>query len=311
METSSEEDMSPTGRALSETLRFYLMLPRLYVWLSGALYALGGGLGVNGLTAHEPRFVVLGVAFATAAVWTQVQRDRLFRARFCAPPRINPLISDSDTRQEARRGLVVLVSKWTYFAPKVREGETPPPERPRDWPKSGRDGDWEVLQLHTERTNMRPAIHAVKASKGRLEHIWYISTSDIKNADGNKLFDGSVHVIPALNRYLREECGVRAAVHAKGYVLDGNRGPKLCRDTYDAVQRAFDEAETLGIAESEMLVDLTGGLTLMTLGALLACLDSDREVQAQHTNYDAEASPVGPLTPVRVEFEVTDSSAAS
>lgn len=228
-----------------------------------------------------PLWVFL-IAAVLAFIVLEKLAPRRVSVRLGAPLVLRP---DQDSSTEARAGLVALISKYKLFGKPL-----PPPEVIQTALKNC---DYEPLDL--ERSNLAPIIQAVTTHRAHLRHCWLIGSEGTKSQDpirqGETL--GSVDFIPLLVKYLREKEGIQCTFwYGKRYAVPLDDDSLVYRKTHDLVHRVFRESEGLNVAPSEMAVDFTGGVRGMSAGALLACLDGERDVEFLGTHYDDNDEPI-------------------
>lgn len=126
---------------------------------------------------------------------------------------------------------------------------------------------------------------ATEHHRPRLEHIWFVTTERTTS-----LFDDLKRVF--------------ASVVAQPEHVVNHWEPVECQN---AVERALSHARVLGIEPQELICDLTGGTTAMTVGAIRACLTHKLAAQMVAARYDETLKA---LTPVGViELELTQERA--
>lgn len=127
-----------------------------------------------------------------------------------------------------------------------------------------------------------------------LEQCWLVSTPD-SLATADELEAGWHLAAPGVQVHSGQEY----LVHPDGI-----------EETHAVIERIFaSEAEQARLAESELLMDVTGGTKPMTAGAALACALPDRQMQYIKTRRDAEGKPVkdAPRIPVLISTRHTAS----
>ena len=267
---------------------------------------IAGGLP-SVLTGSAPNagFLVCtaGALVGGAAVWLGLRV--FYPARFDArPQRIAALRNSGDYRRHAKQGMLAFVSLYQS----VKRTEFTAPD---NWPDLAAEGRYDELKIADHRlTNMGPLLKGVEANNDRLEHLWLIATTDASipgsPTDPNRV--GSAAILPALVAYLHDHYP-----DVTPHCADGNNGDRytvsldhheqIGKPVYDKVREVLLEAEELGIPSHDFVVDVTGGTVLMSLAAILANLDGDRDVQVIYAGYDGAHNVTGALVPVHVTFE--------
>ncbi len=163
--------------------------------------------------------------------------------------------------------------------------------------------DYVALDLdNTRNTTLGHPIRAIKAHQKKLERCWLISTQ-ARTPGKRQSFDYA----PVIEKYIKDQINPNIAVHWKEYILTLDIEEKVCRDAYRLVQQIYSEANRLGIKKNEMITDVTGGVRGIMLGAVLACLDKDEDVEYIGADYDEAGNPTGPSFPVIVEYRAEPS----
>lgn len=271
-------------------------------WVSTGLAGLGFCLGSGGLIdwlsgeATAPRIFWTVLGFVAYAALSLVAL-RLGHNHIHTPPQVTQFHTEQEEKDNAKRGLIVLVS--LYNPEKTKPSEP--------WGQLAERKDWKGLRLDSPQSNLWPAIRAILFNKQELEHVWFVATEDSKVLDPatGQPKPGSGRIVPALVRYLeQDEHGMKGKVSFHDHTpylisVDDDMGKKA----YARVQQIFREAHAMGLGEEDIRVDVTGGTGLLTIGTVLACSDEKRQLQFMCTQYDAEHKPNG-LLPVVVDYKV-------
>jgi hypothetical protein len=116
---------------------------------------------------------------------------------------------------------------------------------------------------------------------GALRHIWVLATSDIKDETGKIIRPGSHGLVAACERILRAGLGWRGVtVHHCGDEPELIVPPYNVRQAFAVVDRVYrQEAPRAGLADMDVIADITGGTVTMTAGMLLACALLRRPLQ--------------------------------
>lgn len=209
--------------------------------------------------------LVLLLALAVVAyVWERLS-PRQVRVRFDAPITIE---TEEDQQRYARPGLIAFVSKYRSNVP------------PEVVKAARKAGDYEALDFMN--SNLETVIHAAKSHKPRLQYCWLISSRSTMK------LPGSDEDAELLARYLREQAGFDKCqfFHDTSCKVSLNNDQEIPGKTRDVLQDVFRAADKLGLKPKDMVVDITGGVGSMTLGAVLACLDKTRDLEIVLTHYD-------------------------
>lgn len=203
----------------------------------------------------------------------------------------NPLHTSQDRMANARRGLIVCAS--LYFPQKGSRGACLTEEQRVE--KANAE-DYEGLDLL--HSNLATLIEAIASHQPELEHCWIITTT---SAD-EKSQPSSLYV-PAVIRYLREQRGMTCQFHVDKWTVALDDDAAVTVKVRTMVDSIFKEAGQLGLTEKQIIADITGGMRSIPMGIILACLDTNRDIQYMGTKY-VNGIPGGPLFPVLYNFTV-------
>jgi len=207
---------------------------------------------------------------------------------------VNTLRTQAERERYAQRGLVAFVSLYRPG----RDGTAS--KNPKDWFEAAERKDYRVLDL--PHSNLAPLIEAVMSHASRLEHCWLIGTA---GSDPNR--PGSAAYIPVLTEYLRRERGVKRTFHCGPECeIPMDDDALVFTKTVDLVKGIYLQARNdkqIALKPEEIIADFTGGMRSMPLGMILACLDSDRDIQMIGTHYDAAGKPTEALFPIVFKFQ--------
>lgn len=134
------------------------------------------------------------------------------------------------------------------------------------------------------------AQEAIQHHRDRLDFIWFVLTEQTKSEFNT----------------MRNHWWGRAAATPE-LVHD----PYLPKETANAIERAVSHASVLGLSPDELICDVTGGTTAMTVGALQACCRTQITMQMVPAVSDPERRALRPLAPILIELDgCTDISGA-
>jgi hypothetical protein len=273
---------------MSRSLRPTVLIPAI----AGFLLGITADILADYLAASG-RPVLIGLVVATALLLflALIYRERRrTTGRFGSPVVIRTLV---DRYNQSRHGLIAVVSLYNpdrqspAFALTSTERLT-----------AARELDYQTLRL--EESNLMVLITAVETHAPRLTHCWLIATQADDPATS------SLTYVPVLEEYLRKVKGLNCAFHSgEQYTLVIEKDDALIAErARSLVDRIFQEATqpSIGLAENEMIADITGGFRSIPLGMVMACLDKQRMVQFMGTHYDEHARPTGGLIPILFEY---------
>lgn len=144
------------------------------------------------------------------------------------------------------------------------------------------------------------AMHAIEYHyrvQGKLEYVWLIPSGDQESEYFGPSSQREADVIcqkcKDLEQATYEANGVRRPLE----VCDFRRlvSPADAQDTYEVVNRIYRvEAHRLGLDDSDVIVDFTGGTKPMSVGMIMACLPGERSLE--YVAYDPETKTMhGPF----------------
>ncbi len=183
----------------------------------------------------------------------------------------------------AREGLVAFVSMY-----KPERGTSAEQLSSTERLEAAKRLDYAALDL--ENSNLETTIHAIRTHSDKLKHCWLIGTwGDTPDRPGSAAY------IPVIKEYVRRELGIDCIFHdGQKYHVSIDDDEQIYKKTYDVLQLIFKEAEkTYHLAADHIVVDFTSGIRSMGLGAILASLDGERDIEFVGANYTA----VGQIEP--------------
>jgi hypothetical protein len=275
------------------SLRRLLPVHRILYWVVNAYFYLFFGLlgaGLNswvtgsGLSLHWWLTLVLTlIVLGVPLLWWRLRLAPRIQAR----PEVMIDRSPKETEGHARRGLIAFVSLYTA---QPGSGGAQLSADERDQALSA--GDWQVLDL--PRSNFFTLISAIESHKSKLDHCWLIATAATPNQPGSV---GGAHVV---QNYLQSQ-----GIHCNFCIdeVPQEDDALLCAKVRQLVDGIFQKAIGHGLAAADVICDCTGGIRSAQLGMILACLDSERDLQLMGTRYDANGRPTGSPFRMRIHFE--------
>lgn len=277
---------------MKKLLRPAILIPALFGFLFNVFvniiteYVL-----VAGQTAVSLFFALFAILLLAALYyWTRTH-----------PPIIDffpptPLRNSLDRERHARRGLIAIVSLYS-----PQRGFPAHSLSPAQRVAAAQAGDYHTL--HFDQSNYAPLIKAVTSHNKNLDHCWLIST---RAANGEPELSSRTYV-PALVHHLRTQVkkGCRFYGHEDDSLVISLQDDILSTQRiHEIMQHIYTQAHAAGLAENDIVADITGGFRSLPLGMILACLDKERIIQFVGTAYDASGQPTGDLFPILFTFEV-------
>ncbi|MDP3149829.1 MAG: hypothetical protein Q8N83_11940 [Ignavibacteria bacterium] len=201
---------------------------------------------------------------------------------------ISALKDETAQNKEARKGLVVFLPLYKNFQPTKKFTD----EVLKNYLK---EGDYNSLDLpNTAATNFGHAINAIKAHKSKLEHVWVVTTRAPLQANAVT----SLEYMPVFKKFIKEEIDIEKKIElhfGKEYSIDITETSQISKKTFELVRDIYKEAKKdFKLNSNEIIVDVTGGFVAMSVGAVLASLAKDQDVQVIGSEYDRiTGNPIG------------------
>lgn len=258
-----------------------------------------GGIMQNLISSwlYEARLlsVVVSIVFfvvfvlGTVFLWRRAEVLAILRSS-------KTLLGLSDRKRHGREGLVVFVTLYRPNQSNATAGTTA-----AEWLEKAARLDYQALDFPN--SNFKQPIEALRTHAASLKACWLISTV---GKDGEN--DGSRPYVPVFIQYLREELGLRnVRFYHEDHVVSLTVDTEVVPKVKELIETIFSDVRKKGAAvrltPRQMVTDVTGGTVSMKLGAFLACMDTDRDVQMIGTHYTQAGDPTGELFPMIVGFE--------
>jgi hypothetical protein len=235
------------------------LIPTAYVWW--AVFIIGA----------------FAVVLWFVARWAVAQWASDWEITFETPKTLNDA---GEQERNARPGLIGYVSK---FAPYQSELSLLKGKEQADAIATAMaNEDYKTLDF--KNSNLEPLIHAIVGHKSALKHCWLIATSGP---------GGSEAVLPALKRYLVEVEGMTCEFHDDTkYRISQTDDAVVYNQSYDIVRLIYtNAAKDYEMKAPDIVVDATGGTKSMTLGATLASLGKQHDVELVGSKYGPDGRP--------------------
>lgn len=129
---------------------------------------------------------------------------------------------------------------------------------------------------------------ALEHHRSRLEHVWFITT-DFTESIAHEMKRAAYPTLTSLQNVFNQ------------WELT---------ESQNAVERALSHARVLGIEAEDLICDVTGGTTAMTVGAVKACLANHIAMQMVTARYDETLQAVVPTGVILLDLEGDHSAAA-
>jgi len=196
--------------------------------------------------------------------------------------------SEQEIAQNARRGLIALVSMYT-----PQHGSAAYPLSPEERNQALELRDYKKLDIRN--SNLAPLLKAIESHQSQLQYCWLISTLSSQSHQGS---DRSARLV---EQYFKDQ-GLSCQFFHESIPQEDDA--LLLRKVKELVERLLQGAvQDYGLSEKEIICDCTGAIRAMQLGVVFACLDAERDVQLMGTHYDAAGRPRGELFRIRIHFE--------
>jgi hypothetical protein len=236
------------------------------------------GLYANIIAERRP----LKIAWTGIIVFGLISAIYLYIRNRRIEPNIkaSALRDDIACKRNAHSGLIVFLSVYTNFKRK-------PPFTQEELKKLIAVKDYKGLDIpDMDATNFGHTIKAIRAHLPSLKHCWIITTKSARETGIT-----SAEYLDLFIEFLCREviaAGNDLKFHAGAdYTVDLTEDSAVCIQTNELVSHIYSEAKhNLGLKASDIIADVTGGVTPMKVGTVLACLAKDQDVQVIGSLYD-------------------------
>ncbi len=186
--------------------------------------------------------------------------------------RMDRLDDANDQDEHAREGLIVMLSKYN----RVPRDE----QEKKSFIKLLEEGTYD--QLDFQNSNLGHLVKTITSHKTKLRHCWVITTENTGNTTEGML-NGTHAYYKSITNYLKTVLPGVEFHQEKIIVTEDSAVTRKVRET---VNRILSNNKT----PKDTITDVTGGTKSMTLGATLACLQGDRDLQIIGTDYDTDGN---------------------
>ena len=205
-------------------------------------------------------------------------------------------------------GVVVFLSRFRTFKSKLPAayGDKTWTEQDLKEALAGADVDWPRVLDYIQASNMQTALEAARFhyDSGTLKTIWVLTTSDMKDEQGNVTRRGTSRLAPLFEKVLKE--GLKWNVDVI-YDEDPLIVPAYdVQDVFEAVRHVYETAPRHGIHPRGVISDITGGTVTMSAGMTLYCALTQRSLQYTATQEEPiEGKPLDTPIPygIRINYE--------
>jgi hypothetical protein len=145
------------------------------------------------------------------------------------------------------------------------------------------DGKKGLMLLVSKPDSAMFAIEYHLATKGVLEKVWLIPSNDVE-------IEKFGHSSMPIAETIRQRClDLAVSLGRRVLVEVHNTGvsPADAQDTFDYVNRIFRQS---GYEPSELIADFTGGTKPMSVGMIMACLPTERQLEYVSLNAQSKQS---------------------
>lgn len=204
---------------------------------------------------------------------------------------VDPIRDETAEKQHAQRGIIVFLSLYKHLGGKVK------PEEVR---QALVNLDYKTLDLESmTNTTLGHQIRAIKSHRSKLKHCWIVCTRATGRSQNQ-----SLDYAPVFAEYITREVLPELQIHyGESYSVELDDDAIVCRNTYRLVKQIYKEAKDHGLTKNELITDITGGIRALTVGAILACMDKDVDIQYIGTRYNDQGNPTGEAFPLLVQFQ--------
>lgn len=253
-------------------------IPHFVGNISIGLFGIFVGLWQNAIAASFPHVFMYGgiIFFGLITAAYMFSRQRQIEPYITAMA----LRDDSARKRDAHDGLIVFLSVYQNFKRK-------PGFSPEELRTAVESRDYRTLMLaDTDATNFGHAIKAIQAHLSALKHCWIITTKSAREQGIT-----SASYLEVFLEFLRTEvipAGKDLRFHVgDNYTVDMTEDSAVCTRTNQIVTDIYAKAKrSFGLSARDIIADVTGGVTAMKVGTVLACLAKDQDVQVIGSLYD-------------------------
>lgn len=272
-----------------------MQLPRLLLAILAGILSVASNVFANWITpeilsANLVFLIICILAVIVAGIVYFLMEKEVVRVRLKTS---HALRTEAERKRDARRGMILLMS---LYAPQHENqaNQLSPTERQQ----AVKNKDYQKLDL--PHSNLATTIAAIKTHASKLEHIWLLSTCS-SNADQ----PGSDVYIPVLIHYLQDQLGITCHIHSgPNLSIPLDDDASITGKTQAMVNSVYQEANTLGLKDEDLIADVTSGTRAFMMGIVLACLDGNRKLQFMGVHYGNDAKPTGELFPILFDYEI-------
>jgi len=275
-------------------------LYRLFIAAFGFVLGLLGNVVASGLTGAPMSTILpisLGLLIAAGLLFYGYRKFRpnLLTVAFKAPITLR---AESDKANYQRKGVIVFLS---IYSPRDRSNLRQ--QIPAVW-QAIDTNDPSLLDF--EQSNFAPVVTAITSHRDTLQHCWVISTLPDPAAppDRSTLPNGSAPFVPLLIAHLTRHYNLQCQFHTGPEyhmpVLEDALKPEKTRIM---VQGIYEQLASLGLTNRDLVADITSCPRDMALGMILACLQSNGDVQFIGTDYENGTPRPCTLAPYVFPFE--------
>lgn len=199
-----------------------------------------------------------------------------------------PLNDEPSQKKEARKGLIVFLSLYKNFIPGNKFST-------EELQKIIKEKDYKTLDLaDTSATNFGHAINAIKAHKSKLEHLWIVTSKAPLQANAVT----SLEYLPVFQEYIEKEIDGAKKIKphfGKNYSIDITETSNITQRTFELIRDIYKEAKNdFNLNPNDLIVDVTGGFVFMSVGAVLASLTKEQDIEVIGSEYDkVTGNPIG------------------
>ncbi len=201
---------------------------------------------------------------------------------------IKAIQTEADKEMYSKKGLIVFLSPFICFKEGVRFTE-------KELDNYMKAGDYRSLFLgELNNTNFGPPIKAFETHFNTIDHLWIITT---KMKEGTK---GSSNHLKPFIKYLREnyktEREIRFHFTSDKYTILFDDISQVCNGVVNLIKKIYKDAKTeYDLDAEDIIVDVTSGTVPMTVGAVLASLAKDQDIEVIGSQYHpVSGRPKGP-----------------
>lgn len=268
------------------------------------------------LEGHQVNWLWLWIVMGLLMLIVLIE---LYLSRFIDVIVKEPIILTGQAEEEnARKGIIVFLSLLNFSGAGCKELQ----KRRRLAQEPSRDAqqkiieealksnDWNAVLLDGDDfTTFGQTTRAIKTHLHKLQKVWIISTESTKDQS-----QSSKRFVPLYKEFLEKKIlssvSKTIEIDTNSFVVNTDQQSLVMSQTCEKIRKIYRAAskKPLKIKPKEIIVDVTGGLSHMTVGAVLASIEKERDIQIITSEYRADGPKAFAPTIYRYEAKLIPST---